>query len=125
MADDKSKQHVENPNLEKGKDLGGEEVQAKMDEEVEQGFRGANVDPTPDANYTVAGVTANKPTPETDEKMAQKAVATLDTGVGRFRGANVEPSKPAKMVKLKSADGREIEVSEKLRHNYPDYKEVK
>jgi len=117
------KQTVENPNLEKGKDLGGDEAQAKMDEETSQGFRGMNVDPTPDEHYTVAGVTANKPTPETDLAAARKA--SVETGTGRFRGEHAEPAKPMGTVKLRNADGHEIEVSEKLRHNYPGYKEVK
>lgn len=46
--------------------LGADEVQANVDAENEQGFRGVKVDPTPDEHYTVAGVTAGKPTPETD-----------------------------------------------------------
>ncbi len=52
------------------KDSGEAEVQAAVDAENEQGFRGTRVDPTPLENYTVAGVTAGKPTPETegDEK---------------------------------------------------------
>lgn len=54
-------------------DLGADEVQDKVDAENEQGFRGAKVDPTPDENYTIEGVTSGKPTPETDEKAAAKA----------------------------------------------------
>jgi hypothetical protein len=41
----------------------------------EQGFLGEKVDPTPDENYTVAGVTKDKPTPETDPKAAAEAQA--------------------------------------------------
>lgn len=48
-----------------GTDVGQEEVQERMDEETEQGFRGTKADPTPNENYTVAGVIAGKPTPET------------------------------------------------------------
>lgn len=51
------------------------QVQAAVDEETEQGFRGTQVDPTPNENYTVKGVTAGKPTPETDKKQAEKARA--------------------------------------------------
>lgn len=51
-------------------DAGQAEVQAKVDQENEQGFVGVKVDPTPNENYTVAGVTAGKPTPETDPKQA-------------------------------------------------------
>jgi hypothetical protein len=38
----------------------------KSDED--KGFRGVQVDETPNENYTVKGVTAGKPTPETDKK---------------------------------------------------------
>jgi hypothetical protein len=47
----------------------------------EQGFLGEKVDPTPDENYTVAGVTKDKPTPETDPKAAAEAQAA--TGLDR------------------------------------------
>ena len=56
-----------------GGDAGQAEVQAKMDEETEQGFSGTKADPTPNENYTVAGVTAGAPTPETHA--GQKAAA--------------------------------------------------
>lgn len=52
-------------------------VQQQVDEETEQGYFGVSPDPTPNENYTVAGVTAGKPTPETDEKLAAKARAAL------------------------------------------------
>jgi hypothetical protein len=42
-----------------------EEVKEKVDQETEQGFRGTEVDDTPNENYTVSGVLAGKPTPET------------------------------------------------------------
>lgn len=60
--------------------------QAKSVED-EQGFRGLEVDPTPNENYTVAGVLAGKPTPETDDAAAEAArkaqadVARKATGV--------------------------------------------
>ena len=50
-----------------------EQVQAVADKETEQGFRGIEVDPTPNENYTVAGVTSGKPTPETDDDAAEEA----------------------------------------------------
>lgn len=53
-------------------DGGAAQVQAKTDEELEQGFRGTEVDTTPNENYTVAGVTSGKPTPETDDDQAEK-----------------------------------------------------
>lgn len=48
-------------------------VQQNMDRETEQGFRGVEVDPTPNENYTLPGQNAGKPTPETDDKAAEKA----------------------------------------------------
>jgi len=58
-------------------DLGAAEVQAKMDQETEQGFRGVKVDPTPNENYTVSGVTSGAPTPETDADAAAEADAQV------------------------------------------------
>ena len=59
----------------KNDDAGSAEVQRNVDKASEQGFYGVKVDPTPNENYTVAGVTAGKPTPETDEKAADAARA--------------------------------------------------
>lgn len=52
-----------------------EKVQEAVDVETDQGFRGTKVDPTPNDNYTLAGVNSGKPTPETDDKAAEKARA--------------------------------------------------
>lgn len=41
-------------------------IQKAVDKETAQGFWGVEVDKTPNENYTVAGVTAGKPTPETE-----------------------------------------------------------
>jgi len=38
----------------------------------EKGFIGRDTDPTPNANYTLKGVTSGAPTPETDDKQAEK-----------------------------------------------------
>lgn len=57
----------------KKQDDASAEVAASMAPEQEQGFRGVEVDPTPNEHYTVAGVTKGKPTPETDEKAAEAA----------------------------------------------------
>lgn len=46
-------------------DAGQAEVQAKVDKETDQGYWGTKVDPTPNEHYTVDGVIAGKPTPET------------------------------------------------------------
>lgn len=55
-------------------------AQAIMDKENEQGFRGIEVDSTPNENYTVAGVTSGAPTPETDVELAKKT--REETGLG-------------------------------------------
>lgn len=44
-----------------------------IDRETEQGFRGVEVDPTPNENYTLQGVTSGAPTPETDDDAAEAA----------------------------------------------------
>ena len=49
------------------KDGGAAEVQAQLDKENEKGYRGVRTDETPLENYTVAGVTSGKPTPETSK----------------------------------------------------------
>lgn len=56
-----------------GGDLGSAEVQKKSDVETAQGFAGVETDPTPNENYTVAGVTSGAPTPETDHDAAAEA----------------------------------------------------
>lgn len=50
---------------------GSDQVQARIDEENEHGLRGVKVDPTPNENYTVAGVTSGAPTPETDQSLRE------------------------------------------------------
>lgn len=47
-------------------DAGQAEVQAVVDEAEKKGYFGTSPDDTPRENYTVAGVTSGKPTPETD-----------------------------------------------------------
>jgi hypothetical protein len=49
------------------------EVQKRMDEDTARGFRGVETDPTPNENYTIAGVTSGAPTPETDDDAAEDA----------------------------------------------------
>jgi hypothetical protein len=44
--------------------LGADEVQAKFDEAAEKGYFGSMPDETPNENYTLKGVTSDKPTPE-------------------------------------------------------------
>lgn len=52
-------------------DLGASQAQDAMDDETDKGYRGVSADPTPLSHYTVAGVNAGKPTPETSD--AQRA----------------------------------------------------
>lgn len=47
-------------------DAGQAEVQAKFDEAEAKGYFGNSPDSTPNENYTLAGVNAGKPTPETE-----------------------------------------------------------
>jgi hypothetical protein len=57
MADDKRA-------TAKSVDKAEEKVQTAVDQETEQGFRGVEVDKTPNEHYTVSGVLADKPVPE-------------------------------------------------------------
>jgi len=53
------------------------EVQGVLDEEQGQGFRGTEVDMTPNENYTVAGVTSGADVPEAHaNKRTAQAEAT-------------------------------------------------
>lgn len=49
----------------KQSDAGAAEVTANVEKVEEQGYIGSTPDKTPNENYTVAGVTSGKPTPET------------------------------------------------------------
>lgn len=60
------------------------EVRHVMEVEQEQGYRGVEVDQTPNSAYTVAGVTSGEPTPETDPELSKKRRAELDENSGRF-----------------------------------------
>lgn len=53
-------------------DVGQAEVEKKQDEELEQGFQGVKVDPTPNENYSLE-TPPTAPTPETDPALAAKA----------------------------------------------------
>jgi hypothetical protein len=54
-----------------------QKVTETVDKETAQGYRGTVTDPTPNENYTVAGVTSGKPTPENDPKAAEAARAAI------------------------------------------------
>lgn len=60
------------------KDAAQQEVQQFVDEAEDKGYIGVPVDPTPKENYTVAGVLAGKPTPETDSGHAREVRQKLD-----------------------------------------------
>lgn len=60
------------------KDDAQAEVQKVFDEAEDKGYLGVPVDPTPKENYTVAGVLAGKPTPETDADHAREVRQKLD-----------------------------------------------
>lgn len=59
-------------------DAAQKEVQKVVDEAEDKGYLGVEVDPTPDAHYTVAGVLAGEPTPETDPGHAREVRQKLD-----------------------------------------------
>lgn len=47
-------------------DSGAAEIQARFDKANAKGYFGETPDATPNENYTLAGVTSGKPTPETE-----------------------------------------------------------
>jgi hypothetical protein len=64
----------------------GSGPQEMVDKETEQGFRGVEVDPTPNENYTLAGVTSGAPTPETDKGAAKQAAEAQDGAAVKAAG---------------------------------------
>lgn len=68
-------------------DAGEAELQAIHDKETEQGYRGVVADPTPNSAYTLAGVVAGEPTPETHDEQADRAAARL-----KDLGRRMEPT---------------------------------
>lgn len=65
------------------------DIQKQVEQDEARGFRGVEVDPTPNENYTIAGVTKGAPTPETDDEAAEAArkaqadVAVKSAGVAK------------------------------------------
>jgi hypothetical protein len=53
-------------------------IQEATDEAEGQGYLGVAVDPTPNENYTLKGVTSGAPTPETDAEYAREVRQKLD-----------------------------------------------
>lgn len=66
---------------------GNAEIQAKVDKENAQGFRGIETDSTPNANYTVSGVVSGAPTPETDVESAKKVRDESGLGMSALESA--------------------------------------
>ena len=69
---------------------GSSTAKAIIDKESAQGFRGVEVDSTPNENYTVAGVTSGAPTPETDLGAAKTARADTGLGLSSLEAADAE-----------------------------------
>lgn len=72
MSDNEKKQSQKRAS-ESTEDAGQDQVQAIVDDANEKGYFGDVPDPTPNENYTVAGVVKGAPTPETDEKLRAEA----------------------------------------------------
>lgn len=77
---------------------GNAEVQAKVDKENAQGFRGVEVDPTPNENYTVSGVASGAPTPETDPETANTARQNTNVGLTGLEAAKREKDATAALA---------------------------
>ncbi|GAB2718130.1 hypothetical protein [Streptomyces bullii] len=73
----KSSGEPENQQVPAGDEV-AEEIQKANDEAQAQGFFGVETDPTPNENYSVAGVTSGAPTPETDPEYAREVRQKLD-----------------------------------------------
>lgn len=84
-------------------------IQAKVDQENEQGFRGIEVDPTPNENYTVAGVVSGKPTPETDPATAKEARAFTNVGLTGIEAS----ARDKEAAKSNAANTRTVKRGEK------------
>ncbi len=55
-----------------------EQAQAQVDADAELGYRGVEVDLTPNEAYTVAGVSAGTPVPETQQDPAAARLAATN-----------------------------------------------
>lgn len=72
------------------------DIQARIDQELKQGFRGFEVDPTPNKNYTVKGVTSGAPTPETDAAHAAEVRKSTGLGLSAIEAAAREKTQRGK-----------------------------
>jgi hypothetical protein len=68
-------------------DAGQAALQAAADEAAEKGYYGETPDPTPNENYTFAGVTAGAPTPETDVELEKQGREASGIGMGPLEAA--------------------------------------
>jgi hypothetical protein len=66
---------------------GADELEAALDQEHEQGYFGTKVDPTPNEAYTVSGVLAGEPTPETDAGLEHEAREAAGLSMGGLEQA--------------------------------------
>lgn len=66
------------------------EIDKKINQENAQGFRGVEVDSTPNENYTVQGVTSGAPTPETDVESAKQVRQEIGLGLSALEAAQRE-----------------------------------
>lgn len=73
--------------------LGTDQSQAKEDTEQAVGYSGHNPSPVPNHHYTVSGVTANLPTPETDPDLREEMHRRLDIDRHMAREAAKKESK--------------------------------
>lgn len=86
------------------KDSGAGEPVHDLETANETGFLGSKVDPTPDENYTVDGVTSGAPTPETDADAAREAAPVSQSeNLARV----LETPQPAPNEKAKTSKAEE------------------
>ena len=94
-------------------------VTTTLEEAHEAGLLGVEVDPTPNEHYTVAGVIAGKPTPETDADAAAAAGATFGRAAAAPAGSSSSSSngKSAKDIAAGiGADTTDDELNELAEH---------
>lgn len=89
-------------------DLGADQVQQRVDAENTQGFAGVEVDPTPNENYTMQGVTSGAPTPETDDEAAKVARDAAGLDPLAKSAANL-----GEQVTVKDSEGKSHTMSRK------------
>lgn len=84
MAESKSTTSRQSRTTQETPDDGvAQEIQRVTDEAEVQGYFGTAVDPTPNENYTLKGVTSGAPTPETVPEYAREVRQKLDDDARR------------------------------------------